>query len=266
LGSVNASKNIGGLVGFIDNVDADHITWQGNEWDRSAKTILTTNNFYYKPSESTLNCNDQLEISECTSKDNISYFKNTSSVVPFISITENPDLTYWQWNFIGGTEDQPGPVWYVQTNDYPKFTQQTIFPDPTCSDGILNQNETGIDSGGVCTPVRRQGGGGFLLYSQRINIAPAVVPIIQITPTIQEIKFIFTKNLKKGMIDNEVKELQKFLNAHGFQIALTGPGSKGFETTTFGSLTKKVLIKFQLSKGLNADGIVGPLTRVELNK
>jgi hypothetical protein len=261
LGSINASKNIGGLVGFIDNVDADHITWQGNEWDRSAKTISTTNNFYYKPSESTLNCNDQLEISECTSKDNLDYFKNTSSVVPFISITENPDLTYWQWNFIGGTEDQPEPVWYVQTNYYPKFTQQTTFPDPTCSDGILNQNETSTDTGGVCAPVVRHNSSGSYLPGYGPKISLVSLPVI--TSPIITIPAL-TRTLKLKMIGNDVKALQIYLNTHGFLLATSGQGSSGKETTLFGQLTKKAVIKFQLANGLKGDGVVGPLTQAKL--
>jgi peptidoglycan hydrolase-like protein with peptidoglycan-binding domain len=58
--------------------------------------------------------------------------------------------------------------------------------------------------------------------------------------------------------------LQQWLNAHGFVIAATGPGSPGNETTTFGILTDKALIKFQRSQGLPATGYLGPLTRAAL--
>lgn len=57
--------------------------------------------------------------------------------------------------------------------------------------------------------------------------------------------FTFTKSLKLGMIDNEVKELQIFLNNNGFPVALTGIGSSGQETNYFGNLTKKAVTMFQ---------------------
>jgi hypothetical protein len=70
-----------------------------------------------------------------------------------------------------------------------------------------------------------------------------------------------TKTLKLGMTDLEIKTLQQYLNTHGYTLATTGAGSPGFETTTFGPLTKKAVIKFQLANSLKGDGIVGALTR-----
>ncbi|HPS21583.1 MAG TPA: right-handed parallel beta-helix repeat-containing protein, partial [Candidatus Paceibacterota bacterium] len=79
-------------------------------------------------------------------------------------------------------------------------------------------------------------------------------------------KFTFTKNLKYLQIDNEVKELQKFLNTHGYQVSTTGAGSLGNETTKFGSLTQKALIKFQLANKISpAVGYFGPITRALVN-
>jgi hypothetical protein len=84
----------------------------------------------------------------------------------------------------------------------------------------------------------------------------------------------FTKDLKLGTVDNEVKLLQQYLNTHGFTITTTGPGSLNNETNVFGSLTKQAVIKFQekyaseiltptgLTKGT---GMVGVRTRVKLN-
>jgi len=87
-------------------------------------------------------------------------------------------------------------------------------------------------------------------------------------------QFIFTKNLRLGNIDLEVKHLQQYLNASGFMVAQTGAGSPGKETQYFGQRTKQALIKFQekyadeiltplgFTKGT---GIVGAYTRKKLN-
>ena len=71
----------------------------------------------------------------------------------------------------------------------------------------------------------------------------------------------FPRSQKTGVKGDDVKVLQQFLNTHGFVIVPNGPGSKGKETKTFGPATKKALINYQKSKGLNPDGILGPKTR-----
>jgi hypothetical protein len=57
--------------------------------------------------------------------------------------------------------------------------------------------------------------------------------------------FTFTRSLKVGSVGEDVKELQKILNAEGFVIAASGSGSVGFESTYFGEKTKLALIKYQ---------------------
>lgn len=81
-------------------------------------------------------------------------------------------------------------------------------------------------------------------------------------------KFIFTLFLKRttpppypttpAAYINEIMELQKFLNAHGF--------NSGLVDGKFGPITQVAVIKFQLANGLVGDGKVGPLTRAVLNK
>ncbi|MCX6722872.1 MAG: peptidoglycan-binding domain-containing protein, partial [Candidatus Staskawiczbacteria bacterium] len=55
----------------------------------------------------------------------------------------------------------------------------------------------------------------------------------------------FTRTLKFGMIGQDVKQLQIFLNNNGFLVQKLGLGSKGKETTYFGLGVKNALIRFQ---------------------
>ena len=81
----------------------------------------------------------------------------------------------------------------------------------------------------------------------------------------------FTQPPRLGQANQNVKQLQRFLNNHGFSIALTGPGSPGQETTYFGQLTRQALGRFQVAKGLisstqdPAFGYLGPKTRAVIN-
>lgn len=57
-----------------------------------------------------------------------------------------------------------------------------------------------------------------------------------------------------GQADPRVRELQQDLNAAGFVIVSTGPGSPGQETTMFGSLTRDALRRFQCAEKIACSG------------
>lgn len=81
-----------------------------------------------------------------------------------------------------------------------------------------------------------------------------------------------TATLSMGMISPQVLLLQQLLNAEGFTLATSGPGSPGNETTKFGSLTRAAVQKFQCAKNIVCSGnevttgygLVGPHTRAAL--
>lgn len=76
----------------------------------------------------------------------------------------------------------------------------------------------------------------------------------------------FKRNLVLGTTGDDVKALQVWLNVHGYAVALSGFGSLGNETNTFGPLTRKALAKFQAKVGITpALGNFGPLTREYLS-
>lgn len=69
--------------------------------------------------------------------------------------------------------------------------------------------------------------------------------------------FLFTKNLKIGDINEDVRTLQQVLNNNpDTEVSSYGAGSRGNETPIFGALTENAVVKFQ---ELYADDILNPL-------
>ncbi len=88
-----------------------------------------------------------------------------------------------------------------------------------------------------------------------------------VTATTRTNKFIFTKDLVTGMINNDVLQLQRYLNSNGFILAKAGAGSPGQETTKFGAATRVALINFQVANNIiPANGSFGLTTRSVINK
>lgn len=76
----------------------------------------------------------------------------------------------------------------------------------------------------------------------------------------------FTADFQQGSSGAEVIAIQKFLNSHGAQVAVTGAGSPGNETSYFGAMTKAAVAKFQAANGITpAAGYWGPITRAKAN-
>lgn len=76
----------------------------------------------------------------------------------------------------------------------------------------------------------------------------------------------FTRNLTVGSTGSDVKCLQTILNRSATtQIAVTGAGAPGSETTYFGSKTLVAVKKYQAAKGFTPANQVGPMTRAALN-
>ncbi|MFL5823814.1 MAG: peptidoglycan-binding protein [Solirubrobacteraceae bacterium] len=61
----------------------------------------------------------------------------------------------------------------------------------------------------------------------------------------------FNRILRKGQRGNDVKQLQSWLNYLGYRVAPSG---------VFGSITLGAVKRFQASRHLAADGVVGPIT------
>lgn len=77
---------------------------------------------------------------------------------------------------------------------------------------------------------------------------------------------MFTTTLQVGSTGAQVMKLQQVLNSNpATQIAATGAGSPGKESTYFGNLTKVALMKYQVWAGVPATGVVDAATLAKLN-
>jgi hypothetical protein len=98
-------------------------------------------------------------------------------------------------------------------------------------------------------------------YSRTSPSAMTTSSITLTTGTTDTLGYNFTRNLSLNTTGKDVKALQQYLNDNGFIIAETGAGSIGKETSFFGTLTYKALVKFQKSLGWSGTGFFGPMTR-----
>ncbi len=77
---------------------------------------------------------------------------------------------------------------------------------------------------------------------------------------------VAVRDLELSMEGEDVRMLQRLLNANGFPLASAGVGSPGNETAYFGTLTKNALAKLQTTHGVApAVGYFGPLTRAKMS-
>ncbi|MCF7865589.1 MAG: hypothetical protein K9M11_03735 [Candidatus Pacebacteria bacterium] len=79
--------------------------------------------------------------------------------------------------------------------------------------------------------------------------------------------FNFLKDLSVGSVDGDVQNLQRMLNLMGYTVTTQGGGSVGYETTYFGTNTKKALVNLQTTVGISPSrGYFGRITRTFLNR
>lgn len=75
---------------------------------------------------------------------------------------------------------------------------------------------------------------------------------------------VFTKDLSKGAIGDDVRCLQKYLNSKGFLVSASGVGSPGQETNIFRDGTEAAVKKWQQANGVSpASGYFGTLSRTK---
>ena len=128
-----------------------------------------------------------------------------------------------------------------------------LIKNPTCPDGQYT----------IYVKFYTQYGRASDVVSTKINLSTA--------PQFSKPTLAFTKNLKLGSKDSQVKIFQQFLNQNGYKLTGSGFGSPGNETGYFGSLTSIALAKFQEANKdkavgiINEKGYLGPITRQFIN-
>ncbi|MES2985827.1 MAG: peptidoglycan-binding protein [Patescibacteria group bacterium] len=180
-----------------------------------------------------------------------------------------PVTTYY---FVVVSSDAAGNI---STSTERTFTTAAVTVTTPATTTVATTSTTPV----VTTPVSSvTSGGGSSSY-----VAPAAVTIQTATTTgtpsliamnvssssttTQSPSYTFTRDLKLGMTQNDVKKLQQFLNTHGFVVAQTGNGSPTKESTYFGPATRAALIKFQrFYKITPSQGYFGFITRAFINK
>ncbi len=157
------------------------------------------------------------------------------------------------------------------TDPYPRLTGElTIQEKINYLTNILNVNSNPV----MLAELLVKNFKGTFIAAQAANIPlPTLItnalPVVVAAPSQQSgnVLVIITRNLSQGMSGTDVLALQKTLNARGFIVAPSGPGSIGKETMLFGPATKAAVIKFQISQKISPTvGYVGPVTRAALRK
>ncbi len=104
------------------------------------------------------------------------------------------------------------------------------------------------------------GGGGFssgaVGSKLKKNDAPVAQPAGEV---LGASSFSFTSYLTYGKTGDEVMELQKILISKGY-LKIAAP------TGWYGPLTRDAVKAYQIANGIEAVGVVGPITRAALNK
>ena len=140
--------------------------------------------------------------------------------------------------------------------------------------GTINFSYAGVNSPvtttwrlATPTPSTSTGSGGNSLLLINNSPTPTPIPVPVLVP--DKSKIVFTRSLYLGVVGQDVKSLQVFLNSQGFTVSKTGAGSPSNESIYFGKKTYNALIGFQkahaneifgLNKNMPGLGIFGPKT------
>ncbi len=215
-------------------------------------------------------------------------------VAPAIGTPSALSFSSIRWPFTDNSNDETGFRVYDNTNNVvsSSATANLSYLDETglsCNTSYSGRyakayNSYGESAASANAPSQftnscpTYSSGGMIIIGPGGFYAPTIPPQIAQVPSKPSapVSPVFTTDLKPGFIGKSVKQLQIFLNSDpDTQLAKSGLGSPGKETSLFGILTKASVIKFQekyskdilapwnLTKGT---GFVGKTTRAKINE
>jgi hypothetical protein len=184
------------------------------------------------------------------------------------AVDPGEDAAYWK-----NTAHAPlsmfnaADVWdFSGAGSYPAL-RAYLGPEPDESDGLADEDdEESEDADEQPAPRRHKSSqlSSNALASLGVVLVPEA-PAFAPAPSAAPAAASPARDLELGAAGEDVRALQKFLNAHGFALATSGAGSPGQETGYFGALTKQALIRYQRAQGIApAVGYFGPITRAHL--
>jgi hypothetical protein len=156
-------------------------------------------------------------------------------------------FTYSSWNSCQSTNTQTRTILTSSptgcTGGTPITTQSCTYvpPAPTSTPTVDTPPKKPRSSGG--------GGGSSKPKPRTTDTTTTTKDTVSIDTTVSVPQTTtatrITRNLTIGDRGDDVRQVQVFLNTHGFPIAETGDGSRGHETGYFGEATKNAIIRFQ---------------------
>lgn len=155
---------------------------------------------------------------------------------------------------------------YGETNDAIRALQHalTVAPAGSSSQRLQNTGATGY-FGPLTQAALKEYQIANGLAASGIVDAPTYAMLFIAAPVATPSTSTYTRDLEIGMSGEDVRMLQKFLNANGAIIASTGAGSPGNESNYFGALTRAALARYQVAHAITpAAGYFGPRTRAQM--
>lgn len=156
------------------------------------------------------------------------------------------------------------PLFAVAASNYGDCTYGTATYGGDCTSASA---PSGGGGGGVISGPASVGyqAGSTSIASSPTNTGSPIANRVEPGSTSSTTILLFTRDLELDSSGSDVRDLQTFLNTHGYLVSLNGPGSSGQETSYFGPATQAALAKFQQATGIVPPaGYFGAKTRARI--